>query len=97
MYQPTQDQVFMNELSKRFHEYVRPIRRGGRKIWKLQPQPSETREQMIWKLKLTLSWVMGESAMHLSPDELLSQIVTRYQKQSPAYVKTYFDIHVEDE
>ena len=93
-HQLSQNQVFSNELIRRFHEYVKPIRRNGQQSWRLEH--IETKRKMIWKLKLTLSWVMGSEAMTLSENELLREIVTRYQRRNPVYVRSYFRTHVRD-
>ena len=87
LYKPAAPRVFYIELIKRFHEYVKPDRENN--VWRLQKPSYETKSQMISKLKLTLSWVMGTKAQQLSAQQILREIVNRYKLYDPKYVSWY--------
>ena len=49
----------------------------------------ENADQIIWKLKLTLSWVMGNKALRLSCQEVMKEMTTRYKECDPESYKEF--------
>ena len=49
----------------------------------------ENVDQIIWKLKLTLSWVMGSRALRLSCNEVMKEMTTRYKECDPKSYKEF--------
>ena len=71
----TMDRTWAKSLLDMFYNHVYvdwcP---GSLHLWRLQPCTD------IWRLKLQLSWVMGSRSLTLNRDEILYEIVHRFQQ-----------------
>ena len=73
--------IFLSRLKEMFFRHLHPDSEG----WVvLNSRNKITRhenvDQTIWKLKLTLSWVMGNKALRLSCNEVMKEMTTRYKE-----------------
>ena len=73
--------VFQSRLKKMFSEYFFPGSEGWvLVISRTKITRCENVDRITWKLKLTLSWVMGKKALRLSCKEVMKEMTTRYKK-----------------
>ena len=83
-------EVFQSRLKEMFFEYFFPDSEG----WVIvnsrnKIKRHENVDRIIWKLKLTLSWVMGNKVLHLSCKEVMKEMTTRYKECDPESYKEF--------
>ena len=83
-------EVFQSRLKKMFFEHFFPDSEGWViVISRNKITRHENVDRIIWKLKLTLSWVMGNKALRLSCKEVMKEMTTRYKECDPESYKEF--------
>ena len=61
-----------------FFKYFRP----GSRCWKLEIG-TESKQEVVYKLKMTLSWMMGKQVLSYDTSEVIKHMLHRYKQCDP--------------
>ena len=73
-------QVFQDSLERVVRDHLISNRSGERKNWYWTLKPLEGNRDIIQKLKLILSWVLGNQVLSMTKEEILKHTINEYKK-----------------
>ena len=73
--------IFQSSLERAVREHLVPNRTGKRENWYWSLEVPED-PQSLMKLKLILSWVLGNKVIHMTAEQVLKHMIDEYRKSN---------------